>query len=350
MRKVAFIDRDGTLIKEPHDFQVDRLEKIEFCEGVFDGLKKLQSHNYELVMITNQDGLGTDSFPQEDFDLCHNFMMNVFTSQGIEFNEVLICPHLPDENCNCRKPNLGLITHYLHKFDPSTSFVVGDRPSDQQLASNLGISFYDKNLLSWANISDEIFNKHRQAEVQRDTKETKINVQCTLDELGTHNIETGLPFFNHMLEQVAKHSGVSLNIQCQGDLQIDDHHTVEDVALSLGSCLKTALSDKIGITRYGFLLPMDETLVYAAIDLSGRPYSEVIGDFHQPFVGGFSTEMLPHFFKSLSQSLGASIHIKVMRGENTHHQVEACFKSFALCLKQAVLKSGNSLPSTKGVL
>lgn len=350
MRKIAFIDRDGTLVEEPSDFQVDRLDKIKWVKGAIPNLLALQKKNYELVMVTNQDGLGTSSFPTQDFDLCHDFIMNTLASQGIVFNEVLICPHLPKEQCQCRKPNLGLLTDYLHQFDPTASFVAGDRPSDGQLAQNLGVTFFDISTMSWDQIAKQLFSKNRQAQIQRQTKETKIELDLVFDGLGESSISTGLPFYDHMLEQIAKHSGISTRLECVGDLHVDDHHTVEDVAIALGQGLKKALGDRFGIQRYGFLLPMDEVLVHCAIDLSGRPFSQVTGSFNSSSVGGFATEMVPHFFKSLSQNLGASIHIEVKNSGNTHHQVEACFKSFALCLKQAVQVTGSSLASTKGVL
>lgn len=350
-RRFAFIDRDGTIVKEPPDHQVDRLDKIEWVDDVILSLQKIQAEGYELIMVSNQDGLGTARFPQDEFDLCHDFIIRTLSSQGIHFSEIRICPHLPSEQCSCRKPALGLVKDFLRVMDREHSFVVGDRTSDQELASNMGIKGYLLNdQFSWKQVVDDLFLHPRKGFCERKTKETKISVQVSLDQKGQSQIQTGLAFFDHMLEQIARHSGMSLHILCEGDLHVDDHHTVEDVALALGQALSFALDERRGIERYGCLLPMDESLAEVAIDLGGRPYFVFEGKFPREQVGGLATEMVPHFFRSLADSLRASLHIKV-KGENTHHMVESCFKGLARALKGAMAKTGEvSIPSTKGVV
>ncbi len=349
-RKFAFIDRDGTIIKEPPDFQLDRLDKVEFVEDVFYSLKALAEHGYDLVMVTNQDGLGTASFPQNDFDLVHTFIMKALVSQGIHFKAVQICPHRPDDGCDCRKPRLGLVLPYINEMDREHSFVVGDRASDVELAQGLGIRGFQLGIsASWREILNEVLYPVRRAVYRRTTQETAIEVETRLDGKGEAQIQTGLGFFNHMLEQLARHSGISLWIQCQGDLEVDEHHTVEDVALALGQCLSQALAERRGIQRYAFLLPMDEAAVQIAFDLSGRPFFKFAGEFRREYVGDLPTEMVPHFFKSLSDSLKATLHLRV-EGENTHHMVEACFKGMARVLGEAIRQDHTRVPSTKGVL
>ena len=357
-RKILFVDRDGTLIKEPPiDFQVDSLEKLEFMENVIPALLTLMEFGFELVMITNQDGLGTDSFPQADFDLPHNAMMQIFTSQGVQFTNTLICPHLPADGCLCRKPHLGLVRPYLtdETIDLENSYVIGDRDSDMLLAQNMDISgikigLPDSAELQWGDIVTQLTSKPRIATVTRTTKETSIQATVNLDGSGKYDVTTGIGFFDHMLEQLSKHGGFDLSLKAEGDLHIDEHHTVEDVGITVGSAFAKALGDKRGIGRYGFLLPMDETQAQVSLDLSGRPYFVFNGNFPKPTIGGLSSEMVIHFFRSFAESLGATLHMSV-EGDNAHHMAEALFKSLARSLRDAIAKTGGSeLPSTKGVL
>ncbi|MFZ4405482.1 MAG: bifunctional histidinol-phosphatase/imidazoleglycerol-phosphate dehydratase HisB [Pseudobdellovibrionaceae bacterium] len=342
------------MVEEPPDFQVDRLDKIRLKPGAISSLSVLQKNGFELVMITNQDGLGTNSFAQNDFQICQDLILHVFASQGVVFKDILICPHFEKDNCQCRKPKTGLLTSYLsnNDIDWSNCYVIGDRPTDLQLAKNLnctGLQISDQ--LTWLEIQKTVLSVGRQASIERKTKETDIKVTVNLDGQGTYQIHTGLRFFDHMLEQLSKHSGIDMKIHCNGDLDIDEHHTVEDVALALGSALKEALHDKRGIARYGFLLPMDETLAQAALDLSGRAFFVFDGKFNREYVGDLPTELVPHFFRSLCDALGANLNLKV-EGDNTHHMIEACFKAVAKSLQQSVKKHSDSseLPSTKGVL
>lgn len=353
-QKVLFIDRDGTLISEPPvDFQVDRMDKLAFEADVIPALLALQKSGYRLVMVTNQDGLGTDSFPQADFDGPHNLMMQVFTSQGIVFDEVLICPHLPADHCDCRKPGLKMVEPYLQPgaIDLTASYVIGDRATDIELAENMGIQGlrYSADEINWRHISDKLTKRDRHARVQRNTKETQIDVEVWLDREGGSKINTGVGFFDHMLDQIATHGGLRMNIAVQGDLHIDDHHTVEDTGLALGEALRLALGDKRGITRFGFVLPMDECLARCALDISGRPHLEYKADFSYQRVGDLSTEMVGHFFSSLSYTMGVTLHLKT-KGKNDHHRVESLFKAFGRTLRQAIRVEGDTLPSSKGVL
>lgn len=353
-QKILFIDRDGTLIIEPCDQQIDSVEKLAFIPGVIPALLQLKVAGYVFVMVSNQDGLGTDSLPQERFDLPHQLMLRIFESQGIHFENIHICPHKPEENCDCRKPKLGLLLPYLteQKIDRDHSWVIGDRETDVQLAHNLGIRgihFGQENALTWAEVVQRILSRPRAATITRKTKETKVNITVDLDQPDHIHVETGIGFFDHMLEQLAKHGGFSLSVSVQGDLHIDEHHTVEDTAITLGEALRKALGDKLGIGRYGFLLPMDETLVQVALDLSGRAYFVFHGTFTRERVGDLATELVPHFFHSLAESLKATLHIDV-KGENTHHMVESIFKGVGRALRQAIVKIDMGLPSTKGVL
>jgi imidazoleglycerol-phosphate dehydratase / histidinol-phosphatase len=352
--KVLFIDRDGTLIAEPHDEQVDRLDKIRFVPDVFASLQQLVRAGYRLVMVTNQDGLGTASFPTEDFKGPQQFILEAFASQGIRFDAICICPHKPDDGCDCRKPSVKMVEDYLRDktLDKDASAVIGDRDSDIQLARNLGIRGLRVRVgadasETWPAIARTLLS--RRAEVHRKTRETDIHVAVDLDAEGPIEVATGHGFFDHMLEQLAKHGGFSLRLKCTGDLQVDEHHTVEDCALAIGEVLRKALGNKAGIGRYGFLLAMDESRAQVAIDLSGRPYAVFEGRFGRTEVGGLATELVPHFFRSLADSLGCALHVRVT-GENTHHMVEACFKGTGRALRQALRREGEELPSTKGVL
>jgi imidazoleglycerol-phosphate dehydratase/histidinol-phosphatase len=351
---IAFLDRDGTLIWEPPDEQVDRLDKVELVPGVIPALLRLKEAGYQFVMVTNQDGLGTESFPEPDFRLVQDFVLALFRTQGIVFRDIFVCPHRPADGCNCRKPSPGILGPFLDtvEVDRERSFVVGDRETDLEFARNIGVKGYRLNPSDpdgWRALVHDVLDRPRTATATRNTKETRIRVSVDLDQEGPIAIHTGIGFLDHMLDQVAKHGGFSLQLECDGDLQVDEHHTVEDVALALGEALRKALGDKRGIRRFGFVLPMDETRAQVTLDLSGRPYLVFKGRFTRESVGGLPTELVPHFFRSLADSLGANLHVTV-RGENTHHMVEACFKATGRALRQAIAREGNALPSTKGVL
>jgi imidazoleglycerol-phosphate dehydratase/histidinol-phosphatase len=351
-KKVLFIDRDGTLIEEPADNQVDALDKVKLLAGVIPALNQLADSGYRLVMVTNQDGLGTASFPENDFRLCQEFVLDLFASQGILFDEVFVCPHRSEDACECRKPRTGLLTNFLATTDLDTkrSAVIGDRQTDLQMAEKIGVpGFLISSDSGWAEVCSALNGQSRQASVERNTKETVIEATVNLDASGPISISTGIGFYDHMLEQIAKHGGFSLQVKCNGDLEVDEHHTVEDTAICLGAAIRGALGDKRGIGRYGFLLPMDESESKVSLDLSGRPFFIFKGEFPRNQVGGLPTELVKHFFQTLSDSLGAALHIEVI-GENTHHMVEACFKSVGRALRQAIRLEGSELPSTKGTL
>ena len=354
---ILFVDRDGTLIEEPEDFQIDAYEKVRFVAGVIPALLKLRDAGYQFVMVTNQDGLGTESFPQASFDAPHALMLQVFESQGIRFRDILIDGSFPHENAPTRKPQLGLVQPMLRDrgIDWSRSAMVGDRETDVQFAENLGIRAFKLKSpqfgdgVAWPDIAHALVDVPRTASVVRKTKETHIRVEVDLDREADPVVKTGLGFFDHMLEQIGKHGGFALRLECDGDLHIDEHHTVEDCALALGQALRQALGDKKGIARYGFTLPMDETLASAALDWSGRPYFVFDGEFKRESVGQLATELVPHFFRSLCETAGLNLHLSV-RGDNDHHKVEACFKALARALRQSIKREGDALPSTKGAL
>ena len=354
MTKVLFVDRDGTLIEEPPDEQVDSIEKIRFMPGVFAALRQAQQAGYQLAMVTNQDGLGSASFPQAQFDVPHQFMLDAFSSQGVEFDAVFVCPHRKSDGCDCRKPKTKLVEEFVRErnVDLEASAMVGDRETDMEFARNLKVRpvmvrRHGNAAETWPAIVQAL--TERKATHKRKTKETDIEVRVNLDATAPVKIVTGIGFFDHMLEQIAKHGGFALTLKCAGDLDIDEHHTVEDCALALGETLRLALGDKVGIARYGFVLPMDEAQVRVAIDLSGRAYGVFEGKFAREAVGGLPTELVPHFFRALADTLGAAIHVSVT-GDNTHHMVEACFKGTGRALRQAFRREGTELPSTKGLL
>lgn len=373
MTKILFIDRDGTLIKEPEDFQIDSLEKFELLSDVIPSLISLSQAGFKFVMVTNQDALGTQKNPQDKFDMIQNLLLNILNSQGIYFEDILICPHTPEDNCLCRKPKTQMLKNYLssNEMDRKNSYVIGDRITDVQLAENMGLSAFlldpesklNLNELSfndndghifckdWKQITDQILNQPRKSSIHRKTKETDIKIDVSLDGYNEIQISTGIGFFDHMLEQLARHGNLNLNLKAVGDLHIDQHHMVEDVAIALGQSLKQALGDKRNIERFSFLLPMDEASTLTAIDLSGRAYLNYDVNLTSQFVGELSTEMIEHFFRSLTESLGMSLHIKT-DGKNNHHMVESMFKSVGRCLGQAFKKNDKNtgIPSTKGIL
>ncbi|GAB2559052.1 bifunctional histidinol-phosphatase/imidazoleglycerol-phosphate dehydratase HisB [Spirosoma aerophilum] len=382
MQKIVFVDRDGTLIAEPQpDQQVDSLAKLDYIPKAISAMRKIaEETDYELVMVTNQDGLGTSSFPEDTFWPAHNKMMDTFAGENVHFAAVHIDRHFPRDNSTTRKPGIGMLTQYVEPaYDLANSYVIGDRLTDVQLAINLGakaILFLPPNGLSavqsadvdglteamqqaivlqtgdWDEIYAFLRLPARTATVERTTKETQIQVELNLDGRGRADIHTGLGFFDHMLDQVAKHSGADLTIRVNGDLHIDEHHTIEDTALALGEAYRRALGDKRGISRYGFLLPMDEALAQVGIDFSGRPWLVWQADFKREKIGDMPTEMFFHFFKSFSDTALCNLNIKV-EGDNEHHKIEAIFKAFAKSIKMAVRRDINELdnmPSTKGVL
>lgn len=372
--KILFIDRDGTLIKEPEsDFQVDSLEKLEFIPGAFRNMYNIRKFtDYKLVLVSNQDGLGTASFPEDTFHPAHNKFLKAFENEGVIFDSEHIDPSLPEENSPNRKPGTGMLTAYMEdSYDLEHSFVIGDRLTDVALAKNLGAKgiliggaekaksleeagFTDVCALltdSWDEIYSFLRKENRKAAVKRETKETKIAIELSLDGSGRSEISTGLAFFDHMLEQIAKHGNVDLKILVDGDLEVDEHHTIEDTGLALGEAFLIALGDKKGINRYGFLLPMDDCLAQAAIDFGGRPWMIWEAEFKREKVGDVPTEMFFHFFKSFSDASKSNLNIKA-EGSNEHHKIEGIFKAFSKAIKQAVQLDpySDQLPSTKGSL
>jgi imidazoleglycerol-phosphate dehydratase/histidinol-phosphatase len=367
-QKILFIDRDGVLIEEPADEQIDAYEKFRLVPGCIAALQRLRDAGFQFVMVSNQDGLGTSSFPRETFEGPQQLLLQILASQGITFREVLIDESFAHEGRPTRKPGIGMVMHYLRDrtIDLAASAMVGDRETDMQFAANLGVRGFrlKDGHDDWAGIAHALCGQPRTATVERVTKETRIRVQVDLDRAAEPAIATGHGFFDHMLEQLGKHSGIALAVHCAGDLHIDEHHTVEDCALAIGQALKQAIGDKRGIGRYGFAagegdsdaqaraafaLPMDETRAAAVLDFSGRPYFVFEGSFPRAEVGGLATELVPHFFRSLCETAGLNLHLQV-RGDNTHHLVEACFKVVARALGQAVRRQGAALPSTKGAL
>ncbi len=374
-KKVLFIDRDGTLIVEPPvDYQIDSLEKLEFYPGVFQNLTRIVNNlDFELVIVSNQDGLGTDSFPEDTFWPAQNKMLTTLENEGISFSDIHIDPSLPEENSPNRKPGTGLLQKYFSdEYDLTRSFVIGDRVTDVQLAKNLGckaIFLSDKNkdieelekagltnicdLITpyWDAISDFLLKTERAATVRRNTSETDIEVSINLDGTGNTDIYTGLGFFDHMLEQIGRHSGCDLAIRVNGDLNVDEHHTIEDTAIALGEAIKKALGDKRGMERYGFSLPMDDCSAQVLLDFGGRAWLVWDADFKREMVGDMPTEMFLHFFKSFSDAAACNLNIKA-EGQNEHHKIEGIFKAFARAIKAAIRKDpfDNRLPSTKGVL
>ncbi|MFK7886747.1 MAG: bifunctional histidinol-phosphatase/imidazoleglycerol-phosphate dehydratase HisB [Gammaproteobacteria bacterium] len=353
-RLIAFVDRDGTIIEEPEDFQIDRYDKLAFVPGAISGLRTLLQRGYELVLVSNQDGLGTAAFPQEDFDGPHKLMHSILASEGIRFAAELICPHLPDAGCDCRKPAVGLLREYLadDSWSRAKSVVIGDRDTDLQLAANLGVRglrIGANDAPDWPHIVDEITAPENIATVVRKTKETDIRVRVSLNDATPSQIDSGIGFFDHMLEQLARHGGFALALSCRGDLHIDEHHTVEDCALALGEALARVTADKRGLGRYGFVVAMDEARASATIDLSGRAFCSFNAPLQRDSVGGLPNEMVRHFFASLATAARLTLHVDVT-GENDHHMVEGAFKATGRALRQALARFGNRLPSTKGVL
>jgi imidazoleglycerol-phosphate dehydratase/histidinol-phosphatase len=362
--KVIFLDRDGTIIAEPPDEQVDSLEKLEFIPGVIQGLRLLQNRGYVLVMVSNQDNLGSSSYPKEKYEIVQNKLMQLLNGEGIQFNAVLVCPHGANENCVCRKPKTGLVDEFIriNEVDLLHSFVFGDRETDVQLARNIGCKvirltsdkfthadFKTKNFIEACHY---IIRSDRSATLKRNTAETKISVEVYLDGTGSYKVNSGIGFFDHMLSLLSKHSGINMKIEVQGDLQVDEHHSVEDTGLALGDVIRQALGNKRGIERYGFLLPMDESLAQVALDLGGRPFCSFKASFEREKVGEFPTELVEDFFRAFADGLRANLHITVV-GRNDHHKIEAIFKAVARALRQAVAQNEQNadvLPSTKGVL
>lgn len=355
-QKILFIDRDGTLIEEPLDEQIDSFDKLHFLPGVFKNLRFIcEKTDFALVLVSNQDGLGTSSFPENTFWPVHNFIIDTFASEGITFAAQHIDRHFPADNSPMRKPGVGMLTEYLdsNRYDLAASYVIGDRETDAQLAQNLGCKslILGKDGMSWDKIAEIVFAGERTAEMHRITKETDVYVKLDLNGTGKCDICTGLGFFDHMLEQIGKHGMLDITVRVKGDLHVDEHHTIEDTALTLGECLGKALGDKRGIERYGYSLPMDDCLCQVALDFGGRPWLVWQADFQREKIGEMPTEMFMHFFKSLSDSAKMNLHIKA-EGQNEHHKIEGIFKALARALKMAVKRDVQhfELPSTKGSL
>lgn len=355
-RRVLFIDRDGTILKEPADEQIDSYEKFEFVEGAIRNLHFIREKlDFEFALVSNQDGLGTSSYPEEDFWPTQNLMLGILKSEGVEFDEQFIDRSFPEDNLPTRKPGTGMLGKYINnvEYDMAGSYVIGDRATDGQLAKNLGCKalIIGDNVNSWDEISAIVFAGERTASVRRTTKETDIDICVNLDGTGKADIATGLGFFDHMLEQIAKHGGIDLKIQVNGDLNVDEHHTIEDTGIALGECICKALGDKRGIERYGYTLPMDDCLCQVALDFGGRAWLVWDAEFHREKVGDMPTEMFLHFFKSFSDAARMNLNIKA-EGDNEHHKIEGIFKALARSIKMAVKRDvyKYQLPSSKGVL
>lgn len=355
-QKILFIDRDGTLIEEPDDEQIDSFAKLKFVKGVFKNLGFIRSNlDFRFVMVSNQDGLGTEAFPENTFWPVHNFMMKTFEGEGVIFDDVLIDRHFPEDNSPCRKPGTGMLTDYIGNpaYDMEGSYVIGDRETDRQLAENIGCKalILGKDGVDWNKITEILFAGERIAAVKRVTKETDIEVCINVDGTGCCDISTGIDFFDHMLEQIGRHGMMDLTIHADGDLNVDEHHTIEDTAIVLGECIGKALGNKRGIERYGYCLPMDDCLCQVAIDFGGRPWLVWNADFRREKIGEMPTEMFLHFFKSLSDAAKINLNIKA-EGDNEHHKIEGIFKAFARALRMAVRRDiyHFELPTTKGTL
>tara|TARA_B100000925_G_C22009120_1_gene475266 strand:- start:2380 stop:3510 length:1131 start_codon:yes stop_codon:yes gene_type:complete len=376
MKKILFIDRDGTIIKEHETFQIDRFDKLVFYPKVFEFLGKISKElDYKLVMVSNQDGLGTDSYPEEDFNIIQNFILKTLKNEGIEFDDILIDNSFPEDNKPTRKPGIGLLNSYLNNknFDIKNSFVIGDRLTDMEFAFNIGCNgiFINNNdnlgikelktknfrnniilnTTDWEKIYKKLLLFDRTTSITRNTNETKIDIKINLDGKGVSDINTGIDFFDHMLEQLSKHGNIDLFIKANGDLNIDEHHTIEDTAIALGEAINSALGKKSGISRYGFTLPMDDSLASVSIDFGGRSWLEWEVTFKREMIGKMPTEMFFHFFKSFCDSAKTNLNIKAT-GSNEHHKIESIFKSFSKAIKMAISKNLNnmSLPTTKGKL
>ena len=356
MKRILFIDRDGTIIREPADEQIDSFDKLRFVPGVIRNLAFIREKlDFRFVMVSNQDGLGTQAFPEDTFWPVHNFILQTLADEGITFDDILIDPHFPEDNAPTRKPNTGLVEKYMNdpEYDIEHSYVIGDRETDRTFARNIGCKslILSDEGITWNKIAELLFAGERIAEVKRTTKETDIHIKVNLDGSGRCDISTGLGFFDHMLEQIGKHGMMDLTIHTKGDLEVDEHHTIEDTAIALGECLLTALGDKRGIERYGYSLPMDDCLCSVCLDFGGRPWLVWDAEFKREKIGEMPTEMFLHFFKSLSDAAKMNLNIKA-EGQNEHHKIEGIFKALARALKMAVRRDiyHYELPSTKGML
>lgn len=356
MKRALFIDRDGTIIREPADEQIDAFEKLQFVAGTFRALSMLRERtDFELVMVSNQDGLGTSSFPEETFWPVHNFILDTLKGEGVVFDDILIDRHFPEDQHPNRKPGTGMMTKYMSgDYDLSQCYVIGDRESDMQLARNLGckgLQIDENGEMNWKKITEIVLAGERTAEVLRKTRETDIFIRINLDDSTLCDISTGIGFFDHMLSQIAHHGGIGLEVKVTGDLNVDEHHTIEDTGLALGACLRQALGNKLGINRYGYCLPMDDCLCQAALDFGGRPWLVWEAEYHREKIGDMPTEMFFHFFKSLSDAALMNLNIKA-EGNNEHHKIEGTFKAFARALRVAIARDPYHLvlPSSKGTL
>ncbi len=355
MKRALFIDRDGTILVEPADEQIDSFEKFHFLPGVIRNLNFIRKKlDFEFVLVSNQDGLGTDSYPEEDFWPTHNLMLDILKSENVEFDDQCIDRSFPKDNLPTRKPGTAMLTKYMQgDYDLANSYVIGDRQTDKQLAQNLGCKYLilGDNVQSWDEITELLFAGERTASVRRTTKETDIDIWLNLDGTGQCDINTGLGFFDHMLEQIGKHGNIDLKIHVKGDLNVDEHHTIEDTGIALGECIAKAIGDKRGIERYGYTLPMDDCLCSVCLDFGGRAWLVWDAEFHRERIGDMPTEMFLHFFKSFSDAARINLNIKA-EGENEHHKIEGIFKALARSIKMAVKRDiyKYQLPSSKGVL